>query len=90
MSEVEAQTEDVVSKYKRLLALARSSLEANQTAIAAKDKYISQLQKALDDEKTLKINKKGGNDEALIPRNVLRRVEVDDMIWVSYNSSKLL
>ena len=44
-------TEDVVSKYKRLLSMARSSLEANQVDMKEKDKYISQLKQALDDEK---------------------------------------
>lgn len=86
-TETEVPTEDVVSKYKRLLTLARSSLEANQTSLAAKDKYISQLQKALDDEKALKHNKigrTGGKDEeSMIPRNILRRVDVEEMIWVS-------
>lgn len=86
-TETEVPTEDVVSKYKRLLTLARSSLEANQTSLAAKDKYISQLQKALDDEKALKHNKigrTGGKDEeSMVPRNILRRVDVEEMIWVS-------
>jgi hypothetical protein len=85
-AETEAPTEDVVSKYKRLLTLARSSLEANQTSIAAKDKYITQLQKALDDEKAQrqnKIGRSGGKDEeSLIPRNILRRVDVEEKIWV--------
>lgn len=85
-SEAEAPSEDVVSKYKRLLTLARSSLEANQTSIAAKDKYIAQLQKALDDEKAQrhnKIGRGGGKDEeSLLPRNILRRVDVEEIIWV--------
>lgn len=85
-AEAEAPIEDVVSKYKRLLTLARSSLEANQTSIAAKDKYIAQLQKALDDEKAIKQNKigrSGGKDEeSLVPRNILRRVDVEETIWV--------
>lgn len=85
-AEAEAPSEDVVSKYKRLLTLARSSLEANQTSIAAKDKYITQLQKALEDEKAQrhnKIGRGGGKDEeSLLPRNILRRVDVDDIIWV--------
>ena len=85
-SEAEAPIEDVVSKYKRLLTLARSSLEANQTSIAAKDKYITQLQKALSDEKALKTSKRSGNggkeEENLVPRNLMRRIDVDETIWV--------
>ena len=75
-----------MSKYKRLLTLARSSLEANQTSIAAKDKHITQLQKALTDEKAQKMGRRGASagkeDEALVPRNLLRRVDVDEIIWV--------
>lgn len=84
--ESEVQTEDLVSKYKRLLTLARSSLEANQTSIAAKDKHITQLQKALSDEKTQKLSRRSGatgkEEEALVPRNLLRRIDVDDIVWV--------
>ena len=86
MSQEPEPAEDLVSKYKRLLTLARSSLEANQTSIAAKDKYITQLQKALTDEKAQKTSKRGGSggkeDDALVPRNLLRRVDVDEIIWV--------
>ena len=90
--EAEVPTEDLVSKYKRLLTLARSSLEANQTSIAAKDKYITQLQKALSDEKTQKMSKRGGilgkEEETLVPRNLLRRIDVDDTIWVRKKNLK--
>eukprot|EP01036_Dinobryon_divergens_P043136 gene43136-57389_t len=47
-----SQAEDVVSKYKRLLAMARSSLEANQATLAEKDKQISFLKNALEVEKS--------------------------------------
>ena len=50
-AETEAPTEDVVSKYRRLLTLARSSLEANQTSIAAKDKYILNFRRPLTTKK---------------------------------------
>ena len=83
MSE-EAST-DEVAKYKRVLSLARSSLEANQATIAAKDQQISQLIKALEEEKANnKIKRVIGKDEeaALIPRKILCRVDVDDQIWI--------
>ena len=87
----EPPTEDVVSKYKRLLTLARTSLEANQATLAARDKYITQLQKALEEEKIAKNNRRasGRDDEALIPRNLVRRVDVDELIWllVEYEGS---
>ena len=50
MSE-ESQTEEI-AKYKRVLSLARSSLEANQSTIAAKDQQIAQLIKAIEEEKS--------------------------------------
>jgi hypothetical protein len=83
-NETEAPTEDVVSKYKRLLTLARSSLEANQATLAAKDKYITELQKALQDEKVSKHKRTGGgkDDETSVPRNLLRRVDIEDYIWI--------
>ena len=77
-------TEDVVSKYKRLLSMARSSLEANQVDMKEKDKYISQLKQALDDEKSKDRSKRSNNkdDEASIPRSLLRRVDFDKKIWI--------
>jgi hypothetical protein len=82
----EPPIEDVVAKYKRLLTLARSSLEANQSTLAAKDKVIIQLQKALEEEKNNTKNNRrtvsGKDDESSIPRNLVRRVDVDDTIWL--------
>jgi hypothetical protein len=86
MSSEEQQTnEDVVGKYKRLLSMARSSLEANQATLAEKDKYIIQLKSALEEEKLARTNKKssiGKDDENLITRAILRRVDVEDRIWI--------
>lgn len=80
----ETQTEDVVGKYKRLLNMARSSLEANQASLAQKDKQITQLIAALEEERSNRSNRKHGKDDetSLIPRNLLRRVDVDHIIWV--------
>lgn len=96
--------EDIVGKYKRLLALARSNLEANQTTIAQKDRQIGQLIAALEEEKdkSQKLAKRlqqinvvgmavqsqqslsGKDDENGIgaPRALLRRVDVDSVIWI--------
>jgi hypothetical protein len=80
-----AQTEDVVAKYKRLLSMARSSLEANQVDLKEKDKYIQQLKQALEEEKSReKSSKRPGQkeDEISIPRSLLRRIEIEQRIWI--------
>ena len=80
--------EDLLAKYKRLLALARNSLEANQNSLAAKDKQISQLTSALEDEKEKSIqarNKLRRNDpdeNSNFPKSLVRRVDVNNQIWV--------
>ena len=87
-----ANSEDVVNKYKRLLSMARSSLEANQVDLKEKDRYIEQLKAALDEEKMRggssmgsggsHSSKRGQHDDQLIPRNLLRRVDIDNRIWI--------
>ena len=82
--------EDILTKYKRLLALARSSLESNQATIAAKDKQINQLTVALEEEKSTgallrqKNKPKADIDESLpLPRSILRRIEIPgECIWI--------
>ncbi len=75
-------------KTKRLLSLARSKLEENQKLLAEKDLYIEQLVAALEEEKLqhtrLKRTATKDNDESnnTVPRNILRRVDVDDIIWI--------
>ena len=75
-------------KTKRLLSLARSKLEENQKLLAEKDLYIEQLVAALEEEKLqhtrLKRTATKDNDENnnTVPRNILRRVDVDDIIWI--------
>jgi hypothetical protein len=87
MSTDEANTDDVVAKYKKLLSLARASLESNQATIAAKDKQIHQLIAALEEEKANR-SKRGNiasgkeDDNATTPRHLLRRVDVGQSIWV--------
>ena len=87
------ESEDVVSKYKRLLAMARSSLESNQATIALKDKQITQLMAALEEEKSSKSKKpnvKDTDETGSHPRTLLRRVDVDTTIWllVEYDASE--
>jgi hypothetical protein len=77
------ENEDVVSKYKRLLSMARSSLEANQASLASKDQQISQLLSALEEERNSKRKSTGKDDEtSYSPRKILCRVDVEGLIWV--------
>ena len=83
MSE-ESQAEEI-AKYKRVLSLARSSLEANQSTIAAKDLQIAQLIKAIEEEKSNNKAKRvlaREEEAALVPRRILCRVDVEDSIWI--------
>jgi hypothetical protein len=76
---------DEITKYKRVLALARSSLEANQATIAGKDQQIAQLIRALEEEKSSNKTKRtlGREEEAALqPRKILCRVDVEDTIWI--------
>jgi hypothetical protein len=77
-------TEDVVTKYKRLLSMARSSLEANQAQLAAKDQQISQLLAALEEEKSKRSTSKvvKEDDGYQYPRRIVSRVDVENLIWV--------
>eukprot|EP01038_Epipyxis_sp_PR26KG_P014998 gene14998-20175_t len=82
--------DDVVDRYRRLLAMARNSLEANQTALAEKDQQIKQLMSAVDDLKSQnsikfaakKPSQKEDENSNSIPRRILCRVEVEDAIWL--------
>lgn len=82
--------EDILTKYKRLLALARSSLESNQATIAAKDKQINQLTVALEEEKSTVAllrqthKPKADIDESTpLPRSILRRIDIPGQcIWI--------
>ena len=82
--EKEKEREDLVAKYKRLLAMARSSLEAKQATLLEKDTQIRKL-RALLEEETAKSRQpsfapdEDGEDR---PRSVLRRVDVDGIIHV--------
>ena len=84
-----AATEDVVSKYKRLLGLARSNLEANQLTIAEKDRQIANLRGLLETE-TAKVKRlqSSHDDENGVSEvcRLLRRVHVSNhnssTVWV--------
>jgi hypothetical protein len=83
MAEEVHNNDDVVAKYKRLLGLARTSLEGNQAALAGRDQQIANLTIALEEEK-LKSNKRSfiKEDENNLPRRIACRVDQDDCIWI--------
>ncbi len=92
-----------LSKYKRLLTMARSSLEANQASLAKKDAEIEDLQKSLSEASKISKQEKrrrgmgmlsesdNSSSSQLLPRNILCRVDVDDYVWilVEYDSQQL-
>lgn len=76
-----------LEQYKKLVGTAKKSLEEKQEALAAKDRQIQQLSAALEEEKASKLSRKhltvGKDDEnAHMPRNLIRRMDVDDVIWI--------
>lgn len=73
-----------VLRLKRVIAVARSNLDANQETISMKDKQIAHLAALLEDEKNHHSRKSSIKDEesSMTPRNFLRRVDVDDIIWI--------
>jgi hypothetical protein len=93
-----ADVDSQVSKYKKLLTLARSSLEKNQETLAKKDAEILELQAALlqtervgAKEKARRVRGLTGStvqdgahalDSTMTPRRILCRVDVDDDVWI--------
>jgi hypothetical protein len=78
----QTQMEDVLSKYKRLLSLARSNLEANQASLAEKDQQIATLRNTIEDiHKGVNLQPLG-REEELVPRRISHRINTDDAIWV--------
>jgi hypothetical protein len=85
-----------VDKYKRLLGVAKTSLENNQKSLAAKDEQILELQNALKSKERKKEKaRRGGNINANISgdgdgttpsiiniKNIHRRVDVNDSIYI--------
>ena len=90
MDDLAHQTEDIVSKYKRLLGMARASLETNQKSLAEKDAQIAALKanvEKMEREKSYMVQvdrkqEEGNNSHPLIPRAFARRVDVNGVIWL--------
>lgn len=100
MEETAPPAEDLVSKYKRLLSMAKASLETNQKSLADKDAQISQQKliiERLERERLANPSTNGsradetssGGGTGHTPRNILRRVDVNGAIWilVQYDSN---
>jgi hypothetical protein len=92
--EKEKEKEDVVVKYKRLLTMARSSLEANQATLLEKDTQIKKLKKLLEEEnikskqlfqqqqQLQQASRTADDDGDNFPRQILRHLQVDDTIHI--------
>lgn len=79
----QSSNDDVVMKYKRLLSMARSSLEANQQTLAAKDLQINQLLALIEEERAKRQQSKQKEDETLnFPNRAVSRVDVGGVVWV--------
>jgi hypothetical protein len=84
-----------MAKYRRLLSVARSSLEANQQAMAEKDKQIDALRTALQAEiakqSQMQMMQRAGaggsgdEDGSSKPRRILRRVDVESKVWLLFD-----
>jgi hypothetical protein len=78
----------VTAKYKQLLALARSSIQAKQEEIVEKDKMIQLLKSQLEDFKLVKYagSRSTHCEDVSSPRQLLRRVEEHNgdklIIWI--------
>jgi hypothetical protein len=90
-AEAATNHEEVIGKYKKLLQLARTNLEANvamnkqhEQTIAERDRVIGLLRAALEEAKAQQLRRTGGGDDAsaTVPRAILRRIDVDGVIWV--------
>lgn len=97
-TDLSQQHQVTVEKYKRLLGVAKTSLESNQKSLAAKDDQIIELQNALKSKERKKEKaRRGGNINALGSassdgdgttasminiKNVHRRVDVDNTIYI--------
>lgn len=72
-----------VAKYKKLLSIARNSLEGNQKKLAELTRQKEQLLQALEEEMAKnKVREHNDEDVNSRPSRVLRRVDVADKIWL--------
>ena len=74
-----------IAKYKKLLAVARNSLEANQHALAEKDRQIDVLKKTLETE--LSKHRAVQSDDLDVntkPRRILRRLDLNGTVWLLF------
>lgn len=82
----QSSTDDVVLKYKRLLSMARSSLEANQQTLAAKDQQINQLLVLIEEERAKRQQSKPKDEEAVnFPSRAISRVDIGGLVWVLFD-----
>jgi hypothetical protein len=81
--QVTTQQEDVISRYKKLLTMARSNLEANQKLLGEKDQQIADLSLKLEElSKHLQSKNRIEDDSSQFPRRIICRVDVEGVIWI--------
>jgi hypothetical protein len=74
-----------IGKYKKLLAVARNSLEANQHSLAEKDRQIEALKKALETELSKhRVVQSDDLDVNTKPRRILRRLDINGTVWLLF------
>ena len=74
---------EVIAKLKRLLSLAKSNLERNEVQLKQKDQQLLELREALEVSQKASSSRTGrGIDEEYTPKVLLRRVDLDDRIWI--------
>ncbi|CAM9143802.1 unnamed protein product [Choristocarpus tenellus] len=83
-AESQENLQDTLSKFKRLLSLARRSIEENQRQIAEKDAQLTELRENLE---VAEESRRRGGDSGAEPLRILRRVREGDMWWllIEYN-----
>jgi hypothetical protein len=83
-----SNAEEALAKYRKLLSVARNSLEANQLALAEKDKLIENLKRALESEQNKgKVSQTDDADVTTKLRRILRRLDIDGAIWLLFEYS---
>ncbi|CAN0056017.1 unnamed protein product, partial [Discosporangium mesarthrocarpum] len=79
-SEPQENVQETLSKFKRLLSLARRSIEENQRQIAEKDAQLTELREVLDAAE--EVQRRGAGTSGSDPLRVLRRVREGGMWWL--------
>jgi hypothetical protein len=83
-AESSQELQTTLQKYKRLLTLARRSIEENQRQIAERDAAIATLQEELSEASIAAQQQQQQKDAEGEPVTALRRVDHDGLIWILF------